>query len=141
VPSASLVPCVRYLPVGWSVAEVAANDGRSVIALHHDRAGQALEARLTAGCEVGGVAEAPSVQPGVRRYELDTRQGPLLTTVRFDVFPGGCLITRITAPETHRAEVIDGSTGIIGFVSRDMLRQALADRSDGRLHLDPVRGR
>jgi hypothetical protein len=31
VPSASLVPCVRYLPVGWSVAEVAVNNGRSVL--------------------------------------------------------------------------------------------------------------
>jgi tRNA A-37 threonylcarbamoyl transferase component Bud32 len=141
VPSASLVPCVRDLPVGWGLTEVAVNDGRSVIALHHDRAGQALEARLTAGCEVGGVAEAPSGQPGVRRHQLDTRQGPVFTAVRFDVFQGGCLITRITAPETHRAEVLDGSTGIIGFVSRDMLGQALADRSGGRLHLDPVRGR
>jgi hypothetical protein len=141
VPSASLVPCVRDLPVGWALGEVTVNDGRSVIVLHHDRAGQAMEATLTAGCEVGGVAEAPSGQPGVRRYQLDTRQGPLLTTVRFDVFPGGCLITRITAPEVHRAEVIGGSTGILGFVSRDSLAQALTERSDGRLHLDPVRGR
>jgi tRNA A-37 threonylcarbamoyl transferase component Bud32 len=141
VPSASLVPCVRDLPVGWALGEVTVNDGRSVIVLHHDRAGQAMEATLTAGCEVGGVAEAPSGQPGVRRYQLDTRQGPLLTTVRFDVFPGGCLITRITAPEVHRAEVIGGSTGILGFVSRDSLAQALSERSDGRLHLDPVRGR
>jgi tRNA A-37 threonylcarbamoyl transferase component Bud32 len=141
VPSASLVPCLESLPVGWALGEVAVNNGRSVITLNHDRAGQAMETRLTAGCEIGGVAEAPSGQPGVRRYQLDTRQGPVFTTVRFDVFQGGCLITRITAPETHRAEVLDGSAGIIGFVSRDMLGQALADRSGGRLHLDPVRGR
>ena len=31
VPSASLVPCVRELPVGWSLENVAVNDGRSVI--------------------------------------------------------------------------------------------------------------
>ena len=62
VPSASLVPCVRDLPVGWVLAEVAVNDDRSVIALHHDRAGQAMEAR-PAGCEIGGVAEAPA-SPG-----------------------------------------------------------------------------
>jgi hypothetical protein len=135
------VPCLESLPVGWALGEVAVNNGRSVITLNHDRAGQALETRLTAGCEIGGVAEAPSGQPGVRRYQLDTRQGPVFTTVRFDVFQGGCLITRITAPETHRAEVVDGSTGIIGFVSRDSLGQALAERSDGRLQLDPVRGR
>ena len=39
VPTASLVPCVRALPVGWSFGNVAVNDGRSVIALNHDRAG------------------------------------------------------------------------------------------------------
>ena len=39
VPSASLVPCVQLLPVGWSVAEVAVNNGRSVLTLNHDRAG------------------------------------------------------------------------------------------------------
>jgi tRNA A-37 threonylcarbamoyl transferase component Bud32 len=141
VPSASLVPCVRDLPVGWVLAEVAVNDGRSVISLHHDRAGQVLEARLTAGCEIAGVAEEPSGQPGVRRYQLDTRQGPISTTVRFEVFQGGCLVTRITVPETHRAEVMEGAVGTIGFVSRDSLGRALAERSGGRLHLDPVPGR
>ena len=39
VPSATLVPCVRSLPAGWTVANVAVNDGRSVITLNHDRAG------------------------------------------------------------------------------------------------------
>jgi hypothetical protein len=58
VPSASLVPCVRPLPVGWSVTNVAVNDGRSVISLGHDRTGgDAMAARLTAGCDVGQAAE------------------------------------------------------------------------------------
>src|SRR5829696_7005471 len=48
VPSASLVPCVQLLPVGWSVAEVAVNNGRSVITLDHDRAGTgAMRVELT----------------------------------------------------------------------------------------------
>ena len=52
VPSASLVPCVRSLPVGWTVAEVAVNNGRSLITLDHDRAGDgALVVRLTAACD------------------------------------------------------------------------------------------
>jgi hypothetical protein len=64
VPSASLVPCVRPLPVGWSVTNVAVNDGRSVITLGHDRTGgDAMTARLTAGCDVGQAAEQASGQP------------------------------------------------------------------------------
>jgi hypothetical protein len=138
VPSASLVPCVRPLPVGWSVASVAVNDGRSVITLHHDRTGgQAIEARLTGGCDVGGVAEQDSGQPGVRRYQLVTRQGPVFQAVRFDVFAGGCVITRIRALPDSQAEVMAAAPGIIGYTSREALSQALERRSGGRLQLDP----
>jgi tRNA A-37 threonylcarbamoyl transferase component Bud32 len=140
VPSASLVPCVRDLPVGWSLENVAVNDGRTVITLHHDRAGQAMEARLTAACDPGGAAEAASGQPGVRRYQRVERQAPAYAAVRYEVFSGGCLTTRITAPRQHQAEVTAGSAAILGFTSREQLRRALEERSDGRLHLDPETG-
>jgi hypothetical protein len=116
---------------------VAVNDGRSVIALHHDRAGgEALVARLTAGCDTGQAAEEPSGRAGVRRYQRVERQTPAYVAVRYEVFPGGCLTTRITAPQQHQAEVTAGSGAILGFTSREQLRRALEERSDGRLHLD-----
>jgi hypothetical protein len=139
VPSASLVPCVRELPVGWSLGDVAVNDGRTLISLHHDRAGEAVVARLTAGCDVGGAAEGASGQAGVRRYQLVERQAPDYSAVRFDLFPGGCLTTRITAPQANRAEVTASAGEILGFTSRQALAQALAQRSAGRLQLDPDR--
>jgi tRNA A-37 threonylcarbamoyl transferase component Bud32 len=138
VPSASLVPCVRFLPVGWSLSDVAVNDGRSVIALHHDRTGgDAMVARLTAACDVGQAAEEASGQPGVRRYQRVERQGPDYSAVRFDVFPGGCVTTRIRALPSSRAEVTGAAPGILGYTSRQVLAQALEQRSRGRLHLDP----
>ena len=140
VPSASLVPCVRDLPVGWSLDNVAVNNGRTVITLHHDRAGQAMEARLTAACDPGGAAEAVSGQSGVHRYQRVERQAPAYAAVRYEVFPGGCLTTRITAPQQHQAEVTTGSAAILGFTSREQLRRALEERSGGRLHLDPQTG-
>ena len=77
VPSASQVPCVRDLPVGWTLAEVAVNDGRSVLTLNHDRAGDAaLVVRLTASCDPGGAVEGPSQTKGVRRYQgTESRTG------------------------------------------------------------------
>src|SRR5207302_9593966 len=39
VPGAELVPCVTSLPVGWSFGVLTVNDGRSTIAVNHDRAG------------------------------------------------------------------------------------------------------
>jgi hypothetical protein len=142
VPSASLVPCVSALPVGWSLGEVAVNDGRTVIALNHDRAGgEAMVARLTPGCDPGRAAEQASGREGVRRYQLVERQGPLFTVAQFDIFPGGCLTTRIRTPAVNRAEVTGTAAGILGFTARDQLRQALEERSEGRLHLDPIPGR
>ena len=137
VPSASQVPCVRPLPVGWALGNVAVNDGRSVISLDHDRAGEVMVARLTAGCDVGQATEQASGQPGVRRYQLVERQGPDFSAVRFDVFPGGCVTTRIRAPAPNRAEVTAAAPSILGFTPRQQLAQALEQRSGGRLQLDP----
>ena len=133
VPSASLVPCVRDLPVGWSLENVAVNDGRSVISLIHDRTGgQAMEARLTAGCDVAGVAEQASAPP-VRRYQLVTRQGPVFQAVRFDVFPAAASSPDRALLEPGRGH--GAAPDILGFVTRDPLSQALDQRSGGRLHL------
>jgi membrane-associated phospholipid phosphatase len=59
VPSASLVPCVESRLPGWTVANVAVNDGRSVITLDHDRAGAAaFGVRMAAGaCDLAGAVE------------------------------------------------------------------------------------
>jgi hypothetical protein len=138
VPSASLIPCVRELPLGWSIGNVAVNDGRTVITLHHDRAGQAMEVRLTAACHTGQATElAAAGQAGVRRYQRVERQAPAYRAVRYEVFPGGCVTNRITAPPAHQAEITAGSAAILGYTARDELRRALEERSGGRLHLDP----
>jgi hypothetical protein len=94
-----------------------------------------MEARLTAGCDVGGVAEQASAPPGVRRHQLVTRQGPVFQAVRFDVFPGGCVISRIRAVPSSQAEVMGAVPDILGYVTREQLSQALDQRSGGRLHL------
>jgi hypothetical protein len=139
VPSASQVPCVQILPVGWSVAEVAVNSGRSVITLNHDRAGPgAIVAELTASCHLGGAAEVGSDRPGMRRYERTERSAPQFSATRFEAFPGGCLTTRMTAPARQRPVLLAQAPGIVGLTTRQALQQALAARSDGRLRLDPT---
>jgi tRNA A-37 threonylcarbamoyl transferase component Bud32/membrane-associated phospholipid phosphatase len=138
VPSASLVPCVRSLPPGWWVAQVTVNDGRSVISLNHDRAGTGvMVVRLTADCDIGGAAEAVSEEPGVRRYLRFERLSPQFVATRFDLFPGGCLTTQLTAPKAQRSTLTGEAPLILGFTTRQALQQALEQRSGGRLHLDP----
>jgi hypothetical protein len=138
VPSASLVPCVRSLPVGWMVGNVTVNNGRSVIPLNHDRAGTgALVIRLTATCDTRGATEVSSDQPQVRRYQRINRLAPRFEASRLDLFPGGCVTAQAAVPAANRAEITGQLTTILHYTSRQALQQALDQRSGGRLQLDP----
>jgi tRNA A-37 threonylcarbamoyl transferase component Bud32 len=138
VPSASLVPCVPSQVPGWKVAEVAVNNGRSVVILDHDRAGKrAAVVRLAAGCDTAGTIETPSPTPLVQRYQRIDRDTDAFGATWYDRFPGGCLTYRL-----HSTSDVEGSfaielPGLLGFATRDGLREALRQRSDGRLRLDP----
>jgi hypothetical protein len=142
VPSASLVPCVQYLPVGWNVAEVAVNNGRSLITLNHDRAGAAaLVVRLTANCDPGRAAEGPSATPGVRHYQLIQSPTGQFTATWYDQFPGGCVTSRLHLTTDPNGEFAGQAPEVLGFTSRSALQAALSHRSQGRLQLDPEDGR
>ena len=62
---------------------------------------------------------------------------PMFSATRFDMFAGGCVITRMTAPVASRAEITAEASLILGYATRQSLQQALELRSRGRLHLDP----
>jgi tRNA A-37 threonylcarbamoyl transferase component Bud32/membrane-associated phospholipid phosphatase len=142
VPSASLVPCVRSLPTGWTVRSVTVNDGRSVLTLDNDRAGTgAMVVRLSAGCDIGGAIQVSSDQPGGRRYTRIESLAPQFSATRLDVFAGGCISMHLTAPAAHRAELATEAPQLLGFTTRQALQQALEQRSDGRLQLDPGKAR
>jgi membrane-associated phospholipid phosphatase/tRNA A-37 threonylcarbamoyl transferase component Bud32 len=138
VPSASLVPCVRSLLPGWKVAEVGVNNGRSVIFLDHDRAGKrAVIVRLTAACDPAGAAEVAPEEPGTRR---SVRVEPLADefgATWYDQFPGGCVTYRLHSTRDVEGWFAAELPTLLGFASRDTLRQALSQRSNGRLRLDP----
>jgi tRNA A-37 threonylcarbamoyl transferase component Bud32 len=138
VPSASLVPCVQLLPPGWTVAEVAVNNGRSVVAVDHDRAGKrAVVVRLTAACDLAGAAEVTSEQSGARRYLRIDRTAPGFSATRFYVFQGGCIAEQFAPSAASGQQLITETSSAIGFTTRQALHQALHQRSDGRLQLDP----
>jgi tRNA A-37 threonylcarbamoyl transferase component Bud32/membrane-associated phospholipid phosphatase len=142
VPSASMVPCVRDLPVGWSVARVTVNDGRSVLTLDHDRAGTAaLVVRLAATCNPGGAVEGASATTGVRHYQRIESPTGQFTATWYDQFPGGCVTSRLHLTTDPNGEFAAQAPQVLGFTARTALQQALDRRSDGRLQLDPADGR
>jgi tRNA A-37 threonylcarbamoyl transferase component Bud32 len=142
VPSASQVPCVQFLPVGWSVAMVTVNNGRSVLTLDHDRAGAgALVVRLTAACDHGGAVEGPSARAGVRHYQgIESRTGGF-TATWYDQFPGGCVTSRLHLTTDPNGEFAGQAPQVLGFTSRAVLQETLSQRSKGRLQLDPGEAR
>jgi tRNA A-37 threonylcarbamoyl transferase component Bud32 len=137
VPSASLVPCVQLVPFDWKIANVAVNNGRSVIILD-DRGGRAaMRVELTAAaCDLAGATEVSSEQPGApRHFRIDS-------ATRAYAFPGGCVTQRFRGAGPSGLRLSEtASTELVGFITRQELRQALERRSDGRLQLDPGEAR
>jgi hypothetical protein len=138
VPSASLVPCVRSLPAGWTLAGVTVNDGRSVLTFDHDRAGAgAMVVRLTGACDTAGAEKRPAALPTVQRFERLERSRSEVFAIWYDRFPGGCITTRLTATPGRWAQLANEASLVLGLATRQELRQVLETRSGGRLHLDP----
>ena len=141
VPTAELVPCVASLPVGWSFRLLTVNNGRSTITVDHDRAGsKAIDLRFAESCDVTGATEVAADVPGARRFERGPVDGTNTILTWYEVFPGGCATVRLSS-RTAAPEVLEDVTAqagqVIGFVTRADLAQALDERSDGRLQLDP----
>ena len=138
VPTASLLPCVRSRLPGWTVADVAVNNGRSVITFDNDRAGAgALVVRLTASCDTTGAAELPAQQPGMRRYERVEHLTSQFSATWYDRFPAGCVTYRLRSASDTEGGFANEARLLLDFTSHQALRQALKKRSGGRLQLDP----
>jgi tRNA A-37 threonylcarbamoyl transferase component Bud32/membrane-associated phospholipid phosphatase len=137
VPSASLVPCVQLVPVGWTLAAVKVQDGRARINFDTDRAGAAaVVVELTASCDLAGATEETSEQSGARRYLRIDRNSTEVSATRMYTFPGGCVSQRFRGAGPSALRLTDTASTEFGFITREALRQALSQRSGGRLTLD-----
>jgi tRNA A-37 threonylcarbamoyl transferase component Bud32/membrane-associated phospholipid phosphatase len=137
VPSATLVPCIRARLAGWVLAQVAVNEGRSMITLDHDRAGAGVVvARLTAACNPTGAVETPAAEPGVRSYKRIEQLRGEYSATWYDRFPGGCVTYRLHSRSDLQGGFASEVPLLFGFRSRQVLRQALHERSGGQLQLD-----
>lgn len=99
VPTATRVPCIASLPIGWRFAGSLVEDGSTKLWLDHDRAGiHAVEVRLSAACDVGNAVEVPPApnETGMRIFELPTSLRPRFTGERFLRFAGGCITYRFS---------------------------------------------
>jgi tRNA A-37 threonylcarbamoyl transferase component Bud32 len=147
VPSASRIPCLRTVPVGNAGALYVRN-GESVLDVGHTSvnsninagdqpqmpSGSGVRIRLTAACDVRTVGQGRPVAPGIRRFQVQEPRG---MPVVADVFLGGCVTYRPPPGMDASARLLDQAERAVVFRTRDELRQALRQRSAGRLELDP----
>ena len=98
VPTASLVPCVASLPVGWSFGVLTVDNGRSTVSVNHDRAGaKATDMKFAASCDVEGATEVVADVQGAASIRTHPgRRHPTILTW-YEVFPGGCATVRLNS--------------------------------------------
>jgi hypothetical protein len=87
-------------------------------------------------CDTTGTVETPSPPSGVRRYQRVDQSAGAFGATWYDQFPGGCLTYRLHSTSDIEGWFAAELSALVGFASRSELREALSQRSDGRLRLD-----
>src|SRR4029434_5822084 len=93
VPSSPVVPCLELAPASWSLNTVRAGSGVASIVFRHmqalpDAAGTLEPNRA---CDLAGMTEVSSEQPGARRYIRIDRTATPVKVTRSYAFSGGCI--------------------------------------------------
>jgi hypothetical protein len=141
VPTASWVPCMKALPLGWSFRDMEARNGSASFSLYSDRSDPdgppTIQVLFTESCATEGASRVPSDREGMVRLERVTQVSPMYISHRFYVFEGGCIAVVFRLTGQDRSEPLAVATQVIGTVPRDDLRDLVREQTDGRLELDP----
>lgn len=132
VPTASMVPCVRSLPIGWRFGRFQAGDGNATFTLDSDVAGKgALEVDLLASCVTGAALRTDSDESGATLYTTpaagspgtsgSSEVSPIVTARWFYRFQGGCTELVFTVPQNRARALEDEIRSHTSFISRASL--------------------
>jgi len=126
IPTATLLPCIRGLPTGWTFNSLDIHNGKASFWLDNDRAGiKALGVSLQRTCVPRGTP-APSDKPGSQLYVKIDSLNPRFAGTRFYRFPQECLIYEFTFPAEDRSFFTTDATNAIGFVTRAQVGRYVA---------------
>jgi hypothetical protein len=132
VPSATQLPCIRELPVGWTLSGTDIRDGQTRLWLDSTIAGvHAVELDLQDSCEIGDAVEVPPApdEVGMRPY-VQSDLPPGFSGTRYLRFDGGCVVYRYhfagSAPPTLALEAEEA----LSFVPRSAIVQQVREDYD-----------
>jgi hypothetical protein len=138
VPSASWLPCIASLRVGFGFDRLDTHDGRGHFWLKSGHDGDhAIGVTLTRRCDVHGAVEQASRHIGISRYARVDSTGSKYAGEWYYRFAGGCITYQFNLHSKAGDESIAAISAGLDFVSRDTVRRWVREHSDGRLDLDP----
>lgn len=136
VPTASYVPCVRALPVGWRVPDVDVERGSTRLSLLSDRSGgRPVEVLLTSSCDVDGASPVTPRADGVRSHLRLRSVRPRFAGTSYDVFPGGCVSATFSFPTGPHIPLMEDLASIVELLPRRELRHDVREQLG--VELDP----
>lgn len=136
VPTASLVPCVDEMPVGWSFSALDVDRGRGRFWLDSDRAGlRAVEVELVAACDVSGATSVGAEDEGAARHQRLRSLSPRFAGTTYDVFAGGCVVYRYQLTQGAHIALYEELHDAIDLFPRSALADEIRRTFD--LDLDP----
>jgi hypothetical protein len=133
VPSATRLPCIADLPIGWSFAGIETRNDQTVFWLDHDRAGiHAVEVSVRPSCDIASAVQVPPSpdETDMRIYQRPTTLEPGFSGSRYQVFEGGCIEYRYSFSDDADPTLVIEADQAISTVPRSDLVAEVADRYD-----------
>lgn len=131
VPTATLLPCIADLPIGWSFAGLEARNDETVFWLDHDRAGiHSVEVSVRDSCDISSAVEIPPSpdEADMRIYQQPTTLEPAFSGSRFQVFEGGCIEYRYSFSDDADPTLVIEADQALSTVPRSDLVTAVDDQ-------------
>ncbi len=150
IPSASLVPCMRSLPIGWRFGAFRAGYGNAGFTMDSDVGGKgALRVDFLASCRTGSLRRTPSDQPGAVLYASSPSQqsgsgsqipGGFVVEQRLYVFRGGCAMYRFAVPNNRAGMLLRQIQSAASFMTRRALDRSMRQAIGRSLYVPPNQG-
>ena len=138
VPTASWVPCLKTMPLGWQFRGLDARSNSASFWLGPtDEPTHAIEVRLTESCATDSATQVRSDRAEMTRLQVVSQVTPDSIGRRLYLFDGGCITMAFTLGGKNSSEGLAVGTQAFDAVPRDELREMVWEESDGRLQLDP----
>jgi hypothetical protein len=121
VPSATKLPCIESLPVGWTFGGSLVETDLARMWLDSDVGGiHAVQVDLVARCDTAEAVEIPPGpgEGGTKVFQQPVSLPPNYVATRFVVFPGGCLRTRYRFAADAPAALAIEADAAVGLIAR-----------------------